>query len=126
MAKKRSFGLSLSQQALEYVDRYANAKQISRSEAIEHLVWNGLENIQEISRVNKEIKFSLEQISLRMKNEADRLAKLQIQNLKISAVAKGFVAFHLSNTLKIDEQTAKMIEQKSIQKVIESLKYEKE
>ena len=58
MAKKRSFGLSLSQQALEYVDRYANAKQISRSEAIEHLVWNGLENIQEISRLNKEIKFS--------------------------------------------------------------------
>lgn len=122
MAKKRSFGLSVSQTALEFIDRYANAQNISRSEAIERLAWSGLENIDTISHIEQDVKTSLNKLENRFKNEVNRLAKLQIHQLRLNAVIKGFILFHLDNALHVDANTIKTIEDKSIQRIMESLK----
>lgn len=122
MAKKRSFGLSVKQTTLDFIDRYATAREISRAEAIEQLVLFGLENIDTISHIEQNVKVSLDKLDNRLKNEVNRLAKLQIHQLKLLATIKAFILFHLDNTLHVDTQIMKTIEEKSIQKIMESLK----
>lgn len=122
MAKKRSFGLSVKQTTLDFIDRYATAREISRAEAIEQLVLFGLENIDTISHIEQNVKVSLDKLDNRLKNEVNRLAKLQIHQLKLLATIKAFILFHLDNTLHVDTQIMKTIEEKSVQKIMESLK----
>ena len=122
MAKKRSFGVSVKQTTLDFIDRYATARELSRAEAIEQLVLFGLENIETISQIEQDFKTSIEKLENRLKNEVNRLAKLHVQQFKLAAAIKGLILFQSENTMRIDAQTVKTIEQKSIQKIMESLK----
>lgn len=122
MAKKRSFGLSVRQTTLDFIDRYATAQELSRAEAIEQLVLFGLENIETISTIEQDFKISIEKLESRLKNEANRLAKLHVHQAKLAASIKGLILFQLENTLKVDIQTVKAIEARSIQKLMESLR----
>ena len=122
MAKKRSFGVSVKQTTLDFIDRYATARELSRAEAIEQLVLFGLENIETISQIEQDFKTSIEKLENRLKNEVNRLAKLHVQQFKLAAAIKGLILFQIENTMRVDAQTVKTIEQKSIQKIMESLK----
>lgn len=122
MAKKRSFGVSVKQTTLDFIDRYATSRELSRAEAIEQLVLFGLENIETISHIEQDFQTTIEKLENRLKNEANRLAKLHVHQLKLSAAIKGLILFHLDNTLKIDASTVKTIEEKSIHKLMESIK----
>lgn len=122
MAKKRSFGVSVKQTTLDFIDRYATSRDVSRAEAIEQLVLFGLENIETISHIEQDMKYVIEKLENRFKNEVNRLAKLQVHQLRLSAALKGFILFHLDNALHVDTQTVRTIEEKSVQKLMEGLK----
>lgn len=122
MAKKRSFGVSVKQTTLDFIDRYATSRDVSRAEAIEQLVLFGLENIDTISHIEQDMRASVDKLENRLKNEVNRLAKLHVHQLKLAAVTKGFILFHLDNTLHVDEKTVRTIEEKSILKLMEGLK----
>ena len=122
MAKKRSFGLSVKQTTLDFIDRYATARELSRAEAIEQLVLLGLENIETISNIEQDVNTSLERLENRLKKEVNRLAKLHVHQAKLAVTIKGLILFQLENTLKVDAQTVKTIEEKSVQKLMESLR----
>lgn len=122
MAKKRSFGVSVKQTTLDFIDRYATARELSRAEAIEQLVLLGLENITTISTIEQDVNASLKKLENRLSNEANRLAKLHVHQAKLAASIKGLILFQMENTMHIDVQTVKTIEEKSIQKLLESLR----
>lgn len=122
MAKKRSFGVSVKQTTLDFIDRYATARELSRAEAIEQLVLLGLENIETISNIEQDVNTSLERLENRLKKEVNRLAKLHVHQAKLAVTIKGLILFQLENTLKVDAQTVKTIEEKSVQKLMESLR----
>lgn len=121
MARKRSFGLSFDQGTVDLIDRYAIANDMSRSEAVKQLMLLGLENVKTISLVEEEIKFLYENHEKRIKNEVNRLTRLHVKQLKLSATIKGLILFYFENKIGIDAQTVKIIEAKSIEKIMDSL-----
>lgn len=122
MQRKRTTGLSISSQTLAFVDGYAQSHETSRSNAIEQLIWLAQENISTISHIEKDLKMTVDKLENRVKNEVNRLAKLQIHQIRLAAATKGFILFQLDNTLHVDANIVKTIEEKSIQKIMEVLK----
>jgi hypothetical protein len=122
MLSKKSIGLSMSSEFVRLIDSYASSKAISRSNAVEQLILLSFENMNRVTHIEKEMSASLNKFENRLKNEVNRLAKLQIHQLRLSAVIKGFILFHLDNTLHVDANTIKTIEDKSIQRIMETLK----
>lgn len=112
----------MSSEFVRLIDSYASSKAISRSNAVEQLILLGFENMNRVAHIEKEMSASLNKFENRLKNEVNRLAKLQIHQLRLSAVIKGFILFHLDNTLNVDANTIKTIEDKSIQRIMETLK----